>query len=770
MKKLSKCILAVMLALTISFSGACNCGEGGFFDANYFYCVNKLENADLSFDFDGSQSNGARLTSLETNGSGDLIYTCEEGDYHYDEGWHTYFGWQTFELENLSLQARRGIDELTQTVTVLNKLVVFNGVTARYMGYDEENDVVTGFIGYIHNDYIQDKDEGIDSDAIMGGIGSTDGGEYVDPNAFLPKDTLTGAIYIKIYDDEDGIEVVEFSTFEFTGKAYDGSDRGNYLYTYIKNVPSKEYIIERSTLYTNPSSLEILENQGTSSKFRAVKQDGKFIGSKAEFDYSKSNPLVSGEAFVEVNGGYYVLDLANETNRYFSIGYGSYDLSDEAEANSEHYLPLTMLKGWDSIVHYIKDKNFDSVIDQTDYELTIQNSVDISGDDYVLLDNGKKIQEGMLWSKEDGFITLNNAGAPNDEVYYTKEDGTTIPYNEFKEYANNANYDFLSFNWIPIIPFSMPGSADFGKLYSGGIMTSIYGYTGGGSSGGGVVVVPGGEVSTPSDNGEVGVGSGGGGGQANTPKQSTMSLCFEFMKENGLTISGFDAGELYLYNETAKVERDAMINSQFKAAFNYDFNSQGVSALKDSIVQNTKNFVADCRTIYSTYDRMLRKDMPKIEEGAGLVNLENSAKGTFAITNGKFDFSGVSITVPKHILLQKGETYGIKVYLTDGGNNVEIEGVFSTFTYNKQETTCVGNSSVVIPDATEGQYIVKAVFGKIKNDRFMELSGSVYLDSSAFETIQKTATIGGNNYDITIESLGGRFMLTSVLNNGGQNQ
>ncbi|MBR5439209.1 MAG: hypothetical protein IKV61_03210 [Clostridia bacterium] len=762
MKKLSKCFLAVMLALTISFSGACKCDmTGGGISAAYYYCVNKLENADLSFNFDGN-AQGATLTSLETNANGDLIYTCEEGDYYQDEGWHTYFGWQTFELEDLSKQARMRIDDLTQTVTVLNKLVVFNGVTARYIGYDEANDVVTGFIGYIHNDYIQDQDEGIDSDIVKEGVGSTDGGEYVDPNALLPKDTLTGAVYIKIYD-EDGVEVVEFSTFEYLGKYYEDPNKGRYLYTYIKNSPQKEYIVERSTLFTNASSLDILENEGTSSIFRAIKQDGKFVGSKAEFDYSKSNPLVSGEAFVELDKGYYVLDLADETNRYFSIGYGSYDLSDEAEANGEHYLPLTMLKGWDSIVHYVEDKNYDNVIDQFDYEATVQGPIDISDDDYILLDNGKKITAGMLWSKEDGFITLNNAGAPNDDVYYTKEDGTVIPYTEFQEYANNADYEFLCFTEIPIIPFPVQGSADFGKLISGGIKTSIYGYHGGGSSGGVVESTPSGGVeSAPSGEGET---APNGGEENNAPTQSTMSLCFDFMVENGLTISGFGAGELYTYNETAKTQRNAMVQAQFNAAFNYDFNAQGVSDLKDKIVQDTKDFVSNCRTYYTTFERMIRKNMPKLEEGAGLVNLENAAKGTFAVTNGKFDFSNVSITVPKHILLQSGETYGIKVYLT-GAKDVEVEGVFNTFTYNKQETICVGNSNVVIPDVTEGEYIVKAVFGKIKNGRFMELSSNVFLDSSAFETIQKSATIDGNNYDITIENLGGRFMMTSVLNNG----
>lgn len=734
MKKLFKCFLAVMLALTISFSGACDCNSiGDGISAAYYYCVNKLENADLSFDFDGSQSGGVTLASLKTNDMGDLTYTCEEGDYYHDEGWHTYFGWQTFELQDLSLQARMRIDELTQCVTVLNKLVVFNGVTARYIGYDEENDVVTGFIGYIHNDYIQDKDEGVDSDIVMEGVGSTNGDEYSDPNGLLPKDTLTGALYIKIYD-EDGVEVVEFSTFEYLGKSYEDESKGRYLYTYIKNVPSKEYIVERSTLYTNASSLDILENQGTSSIFRATKQDGKFIGSKASFDYSKSNPLVEGETFVELNDGYFVLDLVDETKRRYHTGYENFDLSDEAETNLEQYLSLTMLKGWDSLVHNIEDKNNDNVIDQADYDITLQNTVYLTGNDYILLDNGKKITEGMLWSKQDGFITLNTTGSVEDWTY-VKEDGTVIPYNDFQEYANNLGYKLLNFNYIPITPFYLPGSNDIGKLIGGGIMLSLYGHFDGDSE------------------------------EVNSSNQTLMSVYFDFLNENALTVGGYNAGELYSYSQTAKVERDAIVQNHFKIAFNYDFNTQGVSTLKDSIIQDTKNFVNNCRTYYTTFERMLRKDMPKLEEGAGLVNLENASKGEFTISDGKFDFSNLSITVPKNILLQSGETYGIKIYLS-GAKDVEVEGVFNTFTYNKQETVCVGKSGIVIPDVTEGEYIVKAVFGKIKNDKFMELSGNVYLESSSFATIQKSVTIDGNNYDITIENLGGRFMMTSLLNNG----
>ena len=192
MKKLLKVISAVLLAFTITFLGACNPNKSSF-SAAYFYCINKLENADLSFNFASGVSSPSGV-SLASQTTSDVTYEVSEGDFYYDEGVHTYFGWQTYSLQGLADEARMRIDELTQCVTVLNKLVVFNGVTARYIGYDEENNVVTGFIGYINNDYIQDKDEGIDSGITMEGQLGTGGGAYVDPNTFLPKDTLTGAL------------------------------------------------------------------------------------------------------------------------------------------------------------------------------------------------------------------------------------------------------------------------------------------------------------------------------------------------------------------------------------------------------------------------------------------------------------------------------------------------------------------------------------------------------------------------------------------------
>ena len=151
----------------------------------------------------------------------------------------------------------------------------------------------------------------------------------------------------------------------------------------------------------------------------------------------------------------------------------------------------------------------------------------------------------------------------------------------------------------------------------------------------------------------------------------------------------------------------------------------------------------------------------KIEEGAGLMQLEYAAKGNFKITNDKFDFTGVSITIPKHALLEDGATYGVKVFL-EGNKDVEIEGAFNTFTYANKEVTFSGNANVEIPVFTEGQYVIKVMFGKITNGNFMPVSGLIMMEAEYFGTYEITATIDGVEYVITYESIENqRFLANS---------
>ncbi len=742
MKKLVKYLSALTLSATMLFSVACGgddgSGGGGLIDEAYYYCVNKLENADLSFNFTNKEEGGVSLMSLTANtpsAQSDITYTGGP-NYYVDPGWHTYLGWQTFELKDVAERARMGIDELTQTVTVLNKLVLFNGVTARYIGYDEENDIVTGFVGYVKNEYIQDKDEGIDSGIVMEGVGSTDGGAYVDPNGLLPNDTLTGAILIKIYDDADGDEVIEYSTFDYVGIDSFNQNRGKYNCYRIKYAPLKEYFVERSVLYTNPSSLEVLENQGEGSVFRAINVNGNFIGSKAIFDFSTANdPVIEGESFIEMDGGFFVFDLKDEDKRYYSIGYDTIDLNFNINEVSEYFFSLKNVDGWDSFTHNVKDVNHDGTIDNNDYLSTLQGTVYFYDDDHVLLKNGKKLYPNSIWSKNDGFLRFND-----NELTFTKEDGTVLSHDEFIEYYNSVDYDFLYIGEITIQPHYTQDVIDTGVIYNGIIYTTLFNNF---------------QISTPS-------GALGGG----EVKRPFIDVFAEFLDENGLTFNGCNPLKLFEYNESASYLRTQIIEREFKNALGEDFNKQGFQNLISGIINNTKNFVATCRSNYTSFERVLRKDMPKREEGVSIVSIQNGVKGKVTVSDGKLDLSGISVTIPKNNLLGSGSTYGVKLYL-DGTTRIEIEGAFDVITYDKKETVVTGKKDLVIPNAVEGKYTLRVVFGRVRQNNFMELSEFVTLEVNNFTKVEKNASVNGNNYKITYESDGNHFMMISEISDSG---
>ena len=342
MKKIFKFLTVSMLSLSMLFGVACSGGgggsdDGGGGDANgdeaYVYSMDRLKNADFSFEFTSGGSNAINLASLTTvSSSNDDSVITGTPNYFIDEGALTYFEGYTFIAQNTAEMAKIQVEELTQTVTVLNKLVVFNGVMARYVGYDEENDVVTAFIGDINDDLKQDSEDGVAGDgSIIGSIGD-------DPNKVLPKGTLTNGTLIKIYDDADGDEVVEYSTFGYLAKDPMDSSKGCYTCVTIKYVPLKEYLYSAQFYETLPGDLNIIEGKGSYNIFKALNVDGKFIGGEVygQFD----NPNVESEVFFEMNDGFYVFDLASNLGA-FTKGYDYIDFFLNLQEMSDYQLSLT---------------------------------------------------------------------------------------------------------------------------------------------------------------------------------------------------------------------------------------------------------------------------------------------------------------------------------------------------------------------------------------------------------------------------------------------
>ena len=727
MKKLLKLLTVSTLSLSMLLGVGCGGGNGGENggggDANvdeaYVYSMDRLKNADFSFSFTNDSSNSINLASLTTTSSvsEDNVITGTP-NYYIDEGALTYFESYTNIPKEMAENAKIQVDELTRFVTVLNKLVIFNGVTARYVGYDEENDVVTAFIGEINDDIKQDSEDGVVGDG--GIVGST--GD--NPNKVLPKGTLTHGTLIKIYDNADGDEVVEYSTFGYRATSYDDSTKGRYDCVTLKYIPLKEYFYSFETYETLPGSLDIIDGKGTYHTFKALNVDGKFIGGEVSGQFN--NQVTERELFFEMGDGFYVFDLVRNFGAY-TAGYDYIEFNLDLENMYDYQLSLLALGGWNSYYHNVRDMNGDDVIDHEDKELTIQNSIYFGNGDYILLNNGKKIYQGSLWSKHTGFIKLS------PEYDATFEDGTTMTYDEFIQFVNGVDYGFISFDGIVIQ--KVPTSAD--QIVSGWLPMQVAYFPG---------------LETPDGYVEYQF------------RENLFGLFKDFLVENNLTLINNNPLDIIDYTITAAYIKDTLVDEEFQLLFNRPYSQEGCAGVVSDIVALGKTVIEECRYAFNNYERMLRKDMPVITENYSLIS--TTTQGKVTVANGKFDFSGVSVTIPKTNFLHKGTTYGVMVYL-EGNDSKVLGGAFTPYTYNKQSVTISGNSSIDIPSVTDGNYKLKLAFGKPTENGFIRLSNVVELSVNNFAKVETQATIDAKVYNISYETLGGKFSMKSVYNDVG---
>lgn len=732
MKKLLKLLTVSTLTLSMLFGIGCNGGgnnennDGG--DSNvdeaYVYSMNRLKNADFSFNFTSGGANSINLVSLTTtSGSNDDSIITGTPNYFVDEGALTYFEGYANIAKETAENAKIQVDELTRFVTVLNKLVVFNGVMARYVGYDEENDVVTAFIGDINDDIKQDAEDGVAGDGSI--IGST--GENV--NAVLPKGTLTHGTLIKIYDDVDGDEVVEYTTFGYQAKDAMDSTKGSYSCVTIKYVPLKEYFFSHETYETLPGSLDVIEGKGTFTTFKALNVDGKFIGSEiyGQFD----NPNYECEVFFEMGDGFYVFDLTRNFGAY-TAGYDYIDFSLDLENMYDYQLSLKALGGWNSYYHNVRDLNGDDVINQEDKDLSLQNPIYFGEGDYISLTNGKKLYQNSVWSKETGFVRISW-----ENYTATYEDGREINLTEFFEFAHGVDYGFISIDGIVVQPHYTFEQLYTGQLYGGWIPMQVAQFP-----------------ALETQDGYI----------EYQPKENLYNMFKDFLTENNLTLINNNPLDIIDYTVTASYIKDTLVDEELQLLFNRPYSQEGFSSIISDMAALGKSVIEECRYNFNNYERMLRKDMPVITDNYSLIS--TTTQGKVTVANGKFDFSGVSVTVPKTNFLNKGTSYGVMVYL-EGNDSKVLDGAFTPYTYDKKSVTLSGNTAIDIPSVTDGNYKLKLAFGKPTEDGFIRLSNVVELDVNNFTKVETQKTINAKLYNISYETINGKFNMTSVYNDVG---
>jgi hypothetical protein len=200
----------------------------------------------------------------------------------------------------------------------------------------------------------------------------------------------------------------------------------------------------------------------------------------------------------------------------------------------------------------------------------------------------------------------------------------------------------------------------------------------------------------------------------------------------------------------------------------------GVECTADNIVQtglkvkkDLDDYADGCPTYFDSFESITFDEMPQKSTNLGLINLSSSINGKVTVSESGIDYSGVSVAINKSVILSQGNKYNIYVAWANADGCVYSQA-FKELTYFKSALKFVGNVAE-LPQAQEGEYTLKAYFGKVVGDYSIRLSEIVSLPVDSFEDITYNVETEGGYYAYRIYydgeiKLSVKFVDTSTQN------
>lgn len=775
MKKIFKSIFALALSSVMLTGVACGTtpppggGDGG--NVTYFeggeelaYSLDRLENADLSFSFTTGRQT-TRNTGVDNFSTfldakpfaSDIGLTIEDGvvtatkeDMGLDPD---SIGWFESHRDSIAASAERIEEDVSyflSDITVLDKLVMGFG-SARRLQYDEENDVVTAstFRYKVRFEKPEEGTPGVGgNNGGMPGVGGNGGiSGVIGPDGTVAthdNSTIEGGSILKIYNDEDGDEVIESYLFSFTPSEKEKALRYGYHWEEGKEDYSTiEYIIikyskEKHYYYAYSMATAEPYEFSANTPDRVTVFDAKKVGNQwkgVEYDvetdsrFFKANntedSLYKFNFFLEVGDGFYTMPVFPTCSEDGVIE--SFDdvefLTREAEfitglyrvvlptkiegEETSMWLGLYELEGWESLE-----------FDVTEAELNDpNNAVWFGGDDHITLANGKKIYTTSMWNEDYGWIKVDGEDTP-DPTTATFEDGTVMNEEQFTEWKTQNEY--IDFTEITA-HITAPG---FDEYYPNGVLRA------------GTLMFN---------------------SSANTADcYQTLTKLF---KQNGLSLKGMSYEDVFKYSSRLDKIRDTMVESVTKSMFGKDFNLVSLNEIVSDLITDLVSPVSQMFSTYFTEERMLESELPDLPTGFNILSLSGKVSGQISIDEYGIDFSDVKVNMPKTNLFREGSEYGVFAVFDNGKMNV-VEDAFNVITYARKPMSFKGKDTASIIDLAEGTYTLKLCFAKKTQDGLVRISEYVNAPVKNTASFTRQAVVGNLTYNVQFSVNNG--ILTAV--------
>ncbi len=705
-------VISMLLGLCLSLTACDGDGGAGGGGANYAtedldlltLSLNRLENADLSFNFNIGKSSAAQ--NVASSGSQIKAAAAGDEDYYFTPDtmitnqidYNIFNDYQT-SIGSMSEQARKIADDMVDKITVMNTPVRDIGNRFLYLSYDSEKDILFASEYYdpkaspMPDSEFSDEDDG----SMMGSTNGTGGASLSEPYGNM----------IKIYYDEKGNEVIEYSA--------------------VHNTTSDGTIFGEKIIYSNDSKYAFItfNKQPGKEKFSvhyvgAEKVDGVWRGIDMSADTSSH---VLDEELPIPEGVYrLVVDFYHEDEVMYIIRDGL--MRDE---NGLHLEGASLA---------VPGLYITSIFERNIGNLQINMS---------LLDG---------WTEYGLFLNDEEKTQPYSEYYFNEGD-----------YINFANGMVYKIEPMSISPTYVQGIDQIVR-HEGENDWYIDDETAipkkdsdlGGRINGVTSLIDNHDISLHSQS-NMFIDIFG-----HTQYQQFLSLAY-IMEIYGLSFNdNLPENFIDKFSETMRNQAIHQ-NITFNLIFGKDFTPENTKA---AMLELSADMQSEYETFNTFVTENRSKEFVKINElpvrppELGLIDLKDNISGIISVSDSGIDFSALSANVKKCILLSGGKNYTLLTYLASGEDMVLIEG-FEGVSYANADFTLTGRSVSLPKIEKDGEYYLYGCIAKAEGSEYTRLSDLVKLSTAPFTGFTKTTEENGGTYTQAFSQENGALKVSSYF-------
>lgn len=200
-----------------------------------------------------------------------------------------------------------------------------------------------------------------------------------------------------------------------------------------------------------------------------------------------------------------------------------------------------------------------------------------------------------------------------------------------------------------------------------------------------------------------------------------LSLLAQFMEHFGLTFVDGVSSDV-LANIAALIAAQEQYTDQlFYHLFEKELGGEAYVKMCLSLATEMKDYANRIAGRVAAYETMSFEELPTRPQNMALVSFASGLVGSATLSENGFDFSGMTASIGKTVILSEGKSYGVCVGFASPQGTVFVNG-FTPKPYALEAMTFQGAANVPIPDAQEGEYILKCFFGRKTESGWIRLS------------------------------------------------